>query len=142
MKYNAIRTQFGLFFLKGRYGSNRIVRDWKFLKVFEVVKGCKTEWKLAISLIDKMCQIALPPYNHSLLEILENATLAKPWVFLTKICKITTRTTWVKLYCSLFEVFKRCLWNTLLKLFERTIWVKPYCLLPLRTGGGGRVSLN
>ena len=60
--------------------------------------------------------------NHSLLEILENATLAKPCVFLIKICKITTRTTWVKLYCSLFKVFKRCArkkWNkSWIQLFQ------------------------
>ena len=46
--------------------------------------------------------------NHSLLETFENVTQAKPCVFLIKICKITTRTTWVKSYCSLFKVFKRC----------------------------------
>ena len=60
-----------------------------------------------ISLIDKMRQAVLSP-NHSLLETFENVTQAKPCVFLIKIYKITTRTTWVKSHCSLFKVFKRC----------------------------------
>ena len=42
-KYNAVQTQFDHFFLKEQCGPNRIVHDWNFLKVFEVVKGYKPE---------------------------------------------------------------------------------------------------
>ena len=43
-KYNAqFKRSLIIFFLEGRYGSNRIVHDWNFLKVFEVVKGYKPE---------------------------------------------------------------------------------------------------